>query len=137
MSESNGIIRIKRKGLKKFAFGEEGEPFEVDVVSAFQIWIGIDEEFRTETTIAKDGTPYKTIPTADMCKSGGYHDAAVSFVKELSKADTLTVAEALDFIARLREQYDLLVDFFHPKRPQEDDSPDTSGAELQFSAEPE
>ena len=42
---SNGVIRVGRKGRKKFAFGE-GEPFEVDVVVAFQEWICIDDGFR-------------------------------------------------------------------------------------------
>ena len=42
MSANNGIIRIGRKGIAKFAFGSDGEPFEVDVVVAFQRWIEIE-----------------------------------------------------------------------------------------------
>lgn len=132
MSASNGVIRIGRKGVKKFAFGDDGAPFEVDVVVAFQQWIMIDDEFRTLT---ED----KSIPLAEMPR---YHQAAVEFVEGLRKEPKeapnyvpVNPAEALDFIARLREQWSELVDFFHPKSRQERDSPDTSEAELRFSVE--
>lgn len=142
MSESNGdgVIRVGRKGLKKFAFGDEGVPFQVDVVVAFQEWIGIDDGFRpTETN--SDGN--RLIPADQMPE---YHEAAVNFVERLANAKwvdggdtppliTLTVAEALDFIARLREQYDELAVFFRPKLREEPDSQDTSEAELRFSVE--
>jgi hypothetical protein len=127
MSANNGVIRVGRKGKKKFAFGEDGAPFEVDVVVAFQQWISIDEEFR----IKGDD---RTIPLTEMHE---YHQAAVEFVKTLATdppAD-LTVAEALDFIARLREQYDEVSNFFRPKLQDERESPVTSGAETRFSVE--
>lgn len=134
MSSSNGIIRIGRKGLKKFAFGDESDPastpFEVDVVVAFQQWIVIDDSFRP-TEEDKDGR--LSIPTAEM---PAYHQAAVSFIKDLSNTD-VTTAEALDFIARLREQYDELATFFRPKSREEPASPVTSEAELRFSVEPQ
>jgi hypothetical protein len=137
MSAGNGVIRIGRKGLKKFAFGEDGAPFEVDVVAAFQQWIGIDEQHRQT-----DGERKGSILSEDYA---AYHQAAVDFATGLTVkqgatvADIpdITIAEALDFIARLREQYDELVDFFRPKRPERDESPGTSGVELQFSEEPE
>lgn len=132
MSASNGVIRIGRKGLKKFAFGEDGAPFEVDVVVVFQQWIMIDEEFRS---LNED----KSIPLAEMPR---YHQAAVEFVEGLRKEPKdapdykpVNVSEALDFIARLREQWSELVDFFHPKSRPEPDSQDTSEVELRFSAE--
>jgi len=127
VSENNGVIRIGRKGLKKFAFGE-GEPFEVDVVVAFQEWVNIDDQFR-------ERSEDRSILTADM---PGYHQAAVEFVNQLSNRTTptkITTAEALDFIARLREQYDEVAAFFRPKLREEQESPDSSGAELRFSAE--
>lgn len=103
MSASNGVIRVGRKGLKKFAFGDDGEPFEVDVVVAFQQWIAIDESFRDDERV---------LPTATM---EAYHLAAVDFAKNLSRTDGITTAEALDFIARLREEYDTVADFFQPR----------------------
>lgn len=130
MSENNGVIRIGRKGLKKFAFGD-GEPFEVDVVSALQAWVAIDESFRPET---EDENGNRPVATSDML---AYNQAAVSFCKELAgEADGPTSkAEALDFIARLREQYDELAHFFRPNLQKERDSPVSSGAELRFSEE--
>ena len=126
MSANNGVIRIGRKGFKKFAFGEDGPVFEVDVVVAFQEWINKDAEFRLE-----DGTG--SIPPTDM---PAYHLAAVEYAKKLSGCD-VTTAEALDFIARLREQYDELVVFFRPRSPDEPASLATSEVPsgLRFSVE--
>lgn len=126
MSSNNGtgVIRIGRKGLKKFAFGDN-PVFEVDVVVAFQRWLVIDDSFRTT-----DGD--RRIPVADV---PAYHAAAQGFIAELGGGE-VTTAEALDFLARLREQYDELADFFRPKLREERDSPDTSEAGLRFSEEP-
>ena len=131
MSANNGVIRVGRKGKKKFAFGEDGQPFEVDVVVAFQEWIGIDDQFR-------DRSEDRSILITDMPE---YHRAAVAFVVGLAvnqinnEAPEITTAEALDFIARLREQYDEVATFFQPRSREEQDSPATSGAELRFSVE--
>ena len=137
MSNSNGVIRIGRKGRKKFAFGEEGKPFEVDVVEAWQQWVIIDDNFRPEAD--EDGA--RPIPTAEW---PAYHQAAVAFAQglatdltQMTEPPAITIAEALDFIARLREEYDELAVFFHPKSRQERASPDTSEVELRFSAEPQ
>lgn len=129
MSGDNGVIRIGRKGRRKFAFGEDGQPFEVDVVVALQEWICIDEQFRQND--ARD------IALADMVE---YHHSAVVFAERcanshLDEKTNVTTSEALDFIARLRECYDEVVVFFQPKSREKRDSPDSSGAELQFSEE--
>lgn len=133
MSSSNGVVRIGRKGTKKFAFGEDGPVFELDVVVAFQRWIEVDSTFRPEDT---DTGGSRDIAAADM---PAYHQAAVHFAKEcVGDMDApVTTAEALDFIARLREQYDDLVTFFRPRSSEERASPATSevGSELRFSVE--
>lgn len=135
MSETNGngVIRVGRKGRKKFAFGEEGAPFEVDVVVAFQEWIAIDEDIR-------DRYEDRIIPVAAMPH---YHQSAVEFAKRMATDPTamhdvpdISTAEALDFIARLREQYDEVAAFFQPKSRDERVSPDSSDMELRFSEEP-
>lgn len=134
MSASNGVIRIGRKGIVKFAFGD-GAPFEVDVVVAFQQWIAVDDSFRPPE---EDAEGLRSIPLENMHT---YHAAAVDFVRSLSPQPTmpaspdLTTAEALDFVARLREQYDELASFFRPKSREKRASPDTSEAELRFSVE--
>lgn len=134
MIASNGIIRIARKGLRKFAFGEDGEPFEVDVVSTFQQWLLIDASFRPDVPDDDGNAPVPNESIPD------YHQAAVKFVQMLATAPptqhcpqpvqppNLTIAEALDFIARLREQYDELADFFRPKLRERPGSPATSAA---------
>lgn len=133
MSQNNGVIRIGRKGVKKFAFGDDGKPFDVDVVVAFQAWLCIDDEFRE-----REGCVDRTIKTADMPE---YHAAAVHYAQQLAtdpvtgNAPNLTVAEALEFIALLRREYDGLLTFFQPRLPDEQDSPDTSEGGLQFSEE--
>jgi hypothetical protein len=139
VSANNGIIRIGRKGLKKFAFGDDGPPFEVDVVVAFRQWIDMDERFRPEE---EDAEGNRSIPTSAMQE---YHRAAVEFVQELATVrdkegrevyvPSITVAETLDFLARLREQYDELTVFFRVKSRVEPDSPVTSGVEHRFSEE--
>lgn len=123
MSANNGVIRIGRKGIKKFAFGDDGNAFEVDVVVAFQEWIGIDEGFRDDS---------KDVPNEAM---PAYHQAALDFVQRISGDTNITTAEALDFIARLREQYDELASFFRPRLSEKHVLPDTSEAELRFSVE--
>lgn len=125
MSSNNGVIRVGRKGRKKFAFGEDGDPFEVDVVIAFQEWICVDNEFR-------ERSDDRSVLIGDMA---AYHEAAVNFVEHLA-SQRVTTAEALDFIARLREQYDEVAAFFQPKSREEPDLHGSSGeAELRFSVE--
>ena len=132
MSANNGVIRIGRKGIKKFAFGEDGAPFEVDIVVAFQEWIGIDESFRLEEGEGVKTEDVGTIPSERMAE---YHQAVVRFVETLSCCK-VTTSEALEFTARLRDQYTEMLDFFRPKSREERASPDTSGVELRFSEEP-
>lgn len=150
MSTNNGVIRVGKKGLRKFAFGEEGtpgsEPFELDVVRTIQEWFNIYNEFREAGVENEEGV--KTIPSAEIPK---FHQAAVDFAEdcrakeaknqlaqrdyETSGYQVVTVAEALDFIARLRECYEELVGFFQPKSREEPASPATSAVELRFSEE--
>lgn len=146
---ANGVIRIGNKGTKKFAFGVEGSPggevFELDVVSTIQEWFNIHDQFVNEGEENEDGK--KVIQAVEIPR---YHQAAIEFVEDLrctnlknreakdnpeSGYKLVTVAEALDFNARLREVYDELVVFFRPKSREEQDSPDTSAVELQFSEE--
>ena len=133
MSSSNGVIRIGRKGIKKFAFGEDGEPFDVDVVVAFQEWVTIDDQFRQRDDVEMI-EERQSVRLEDM---PAYHNAAVEFVKRLSGCQVITSAEALDFIARLREQYDELADFFVPRSRRGRASPVISEtASLEFSEDP-
>lgn len=136
MSANNGVIRIGRKGLKKFAFGEDGEPFEFDVIQAFDSWIIIDEQFRAEQTPDEDGG--RAIALTQLPE---FRQAQVDFVTNLVNehggklTQPLTITEAGEFLARLRECYDELVNFFRPKSSPAPNSPATSAAGLVFSQE--
>ncbi len=135
----NGVIRIGRKGRKKFAFGEDGQAFEVNVVSAMQEWIILDGQFRDERmSCAASTDEARTLKDIDIPE---YHKLALSFSKKCAAVGGVEVidiceAEALDFLARLRECYDEMVDFFHPKSREKRGSPDSSEPALQFSEEP-
>lgn len=143
MSANNGVIRIGRKGLKKFAFGEEGSPgseeFQVDVVSVFTEWLNIEDGFRPDEADADGNRP---IPRAEL---PAYHNAAVMFVERLRKGDKnhpdyqpINVGEALDFFARLREEFDKLLTFFRPRSIEKQDSSDSSeepSTQQRFSVE--
>ena len=129
MNSDNGVIRIGRKGKKKFAFGD-GDVFEVDIVTALQEWEVRDDSFRPEEA---DEEGRRNIPMSDIQQ---YQQAAVDYVKELSGVE-VTVAEAFDFLARLREQYNEVAENFLVKSSKKPDLPDTSEAELRFSVEGE
>lgn len=123
----SGVIRIGSKGRKQFAIGDEGEPFEVDVVDAFQQWQDL-----YNAMVDEDG---------NISDQLAFHERAVQFVKHLAgdkytgDAGVISRGEAFDFLARLREQYDEVADFFQPKSREERGSPASSGVELRFSEE--
>jgi hypothetical protein len=127
MSANNGVIRIGRKGIVKFAFGDDGEPFEVDVVVMFNRWVAVDDSFRQKD----EETDRRIIPLERVPE---FHQALVNLVHDICGVE-VTVAEAMDFGARLREQYDELADFFVPKFKDEPESSDTSEGGLVFSEE--
>lgn len=151
MSESNGkgVIRITRKGRKSFCFGEEGtpgsKPFVVDVVDVFHRWLATYDSFRQEE---EDEDGERPIPPENR---DAYHEAAIKFVEDLRKTsmtpgddgsaggyEQVSVGEALDFFARLREEYDALLVFMRPKLREERDSPASSeegSVELRYSVE--
>lgn len=128
--KTDGVIKIGRKGLRKFAFGD-GPAFEVDVVVAFQKWMDTDDQFRPIEPDADGRRPVMDV--------SAWHKAAVGMVLDLAgdgyKEIQITVAEALDFIARLREEYDAVADFFVPRSAKKPESPDTSAPALSFSEE--
>jgi hypothetical protein len=138
LSNNDGVIRIGRKGTKKFAFGEDGEPFEVDVVVVMRDWFDIDDEFREldPDVLDDDGRPMRVVPR-DAAKA--YNNAVMEFATKLAPEGSgpESTGEALDFLARLREQYDELADFFQPRKRGEGRSPASSGVALQFSEEEE
>jgi hypothetical protein len=116
MSEGNGteIIRIGRKGVKRFALGD-GEPFSVDVIVVSNQWSDIDGSFRDE----KGEIPRERWTECNQ--------AAWQFVKQLSGTQDITLAEALEFIAKITIEAKKLQSFFDIKSPSEPSSPQSTG----------
>jgi hypothetical protein len=137
-AQSNGVIRVGRKGKKKFAFGDgPDDVFEVDVVEKFQEWISIDESFRPEVPTTHDrGEKVRPVPNERMAE---FHAALFDFAKrcagDKAPAD-LTLAEAIEFKTKLMEVYDELSDFFVPKSREKSSSPLSAEARLSFSPDP-
>jgi hypothetical protein len=121
MARDNGtpILRIGRKGKIAFAFGEDGEPFTIDVVDLHNQWSAIDRPFRDP-----DG---KILPD----KMEELNGLAYQFVTEVSKMADLSMAEVMEFLAKLTEEFIRLADFFVPKYEKKPSSPEPT--ELRFS----
>jgi hypothetical protein len=118
------IVRIGRKGRQWFALGEEGEPFEVDVVAIHSQWVDIDRTFRNE----KNELPLEKIAEANAAAWQFVHDIGINAGLSF---DDMTLAEALEFICKIAEETDRLKDFFVPKLSGERSSPEST--ELTFS----
>jgi hypothetical protein len=124
------VVRVSRKGKQQFAFGDNGEPFEIDVTVEYWNWQNIADTFRLI-----EGKPEEigTIPAVSI---PALHQAALTFASNLAGKDApQSVGEALDFLARLTECYKSIVGFFQAKSEEERASPATSEQELQFSEE--
>ncbi len=134
-TKNDGVIRIGRKGLRTFAFGDD-KPFTVDVVVQMQQWIIIDDAFRPVTPNENGEHP---IPKAEM---PAFHEAGRQFVMGIAKtgeepAPDLTVTEAFEFLAELRNAYNEMLDFFVPKSSHKPEPPGTTAVPsgLEFGVE--
>lgn len=116
MSEGNGVIRLGRKGRKKFAIGEDGPEFEIDVIQVNNQWIRLHNEF------------YGHEPPRKMTsqESQEYENAVWRFVKEVANDQSLSLGEALEFVAVLNEEADKLKGFFVRRSSDAPNSPASS-----------
>ena len=114
--QPNGVVRIGKKGKKKFAFGDDGPVFEVDVVVTWSYWQTKRAEF--QEPFPDDPKMVWIPPTKTMA----YQQAVVDFCHQLqanskppSGFPAVTLAEALEFLAKIEEEYEELKVFFQPK----------------------
>lgn len=121
MSEQNGvpILRIGRKGMKTYAFGEDGAPFTIDVTQVHNDWLAIDASFRDDKGL---------IPAE---KRDEMNMAARQFVEELSKTPDLNLTEVLEFLKELALEASRLADFFVLKSSKE--PPSAESTAVRFS----
>ncbi len=102
------VIRIGRKGRRLFAFGEEGKPFEVDVVALHSEWVNVDRTFRDD----KGDVPPERL--LEMNRTALEFVVAVGQQVGVDLAD-ISLAEALEFIKEITEEVHRLRGFFVPK----------------------
>lgn len=134
MSESNGackVIRVDRKGLRTFAFGE-GAEFTIDVIVTYNRYLDMRRLFAD----ADGNVPVER--HAELARS------TWDFVRQIAcdasgnpqyfgskPAEELTMAEALEFITHLTREVIELQHFFEVSTPRKQSSPESM--ELRFS----
>ena len=130
MNENNGVVRIKARSVKKFAIGEDGPVFELDVVRAYDEWAQIDASFRDAA-----GVVPKDQIVAWSNARGSFAEKVVADAYALTpqpqEPPRLDGGQVGDFMARLAEEVDKLKVFFEPKFERPQSSPQSS--ELRFS----
>lgn len=123
MISQNGVVRIGRKGIINFAFGDDGAPFALDVIRAYDEWAQIDQSFRDESG--------KIVKDQIVAWSGARASFVQQIVEQAGQAINLSGAEVNDFMARLEEEVMKLRAFFEPRTPEKPSSPEST--ELRFS----
>jgi hypothetical protein len=138
VSEQNGdgIIKIGKKGIRKFEFGDEKAAVivELDVVATFDKWCEVDRSFRdAEGKIPKE-------------RLGEFNAAAFLWTKEIIQATgdpkasrgtvnaQLSVAEAICFVNALSKEVEKLKLFFDPPTDDAPSLPKRSEISVEYSA---
>jgi|SRR5215469_1322182 len=123
MSASNGerVITIGKKGRVTFRFGEDGQPFTLDVIEVNNQWSGIDREYRDE----KGEVPADRI--------GALNQAMWDFTKSVTGHQDVSMAMAMEFMKCITEESVRLKDFFVPKLAKEEPSSPEPSTTLRFS----
>jgi len=125
-SSTNGVIRIARKGIVKFAFGEDGDEFPVDVRLVYDAWREVDWQLRNEKG---------ELPSDKWVEHGQNRVAFVQNVVNnayalLTSKDgvdreipQVSGAEAIAFIDFVYEEVEKVHNFFSPKKDEPSSSP--------------
>lgn len=128
MSETNGVIRLPRKGRAKFEFdGSEGT-IEVDVIDVHDAWYEVDWSFRD----AEGKLPNDKVTEHGQAKlnfvQAVINDAYAAIGKEPPQ---LSRGEAMMFLAAISKEAEALRNFFSPSTSKSSSSPDST--EIVFS----
>lgn len=121
----NGVIRISRKGVVKFAFGEEGDEFPVDVRVVYDAWREVDWQLRNDKG---------ELPNDKWVEHG---QNRIKFVQEIvngayqvlmmdgqpREVPEVSGSEAVAFIDRVYEEVEKAHNFFSPKKDEPSSSP--------------
>jgi hypothetical protein len=133
MSATNGdgIIKVGRRGIRKFEFGDEAGSvtIELDVIGVWDEWVEIDHSFRDEKgVILKD----RLVERNTRCRTWvqGMIEAAggVTNAEDASHvAQHLSLTDALTFMKLLCEEVEKLKVFFERSTGEKPSSGVSSG----------
>ena len=134
-TSTNGVIRIAKRGLAKFQFGDEDstEPvLTLDVISVYDQWAEMEWLLRD-----KDGV----LPNDKINEHGqnrldfvqGIVNDAYGKIAEKPPVPTITRAEAEAFIVEVSRKAKELRDFFVPKKDEPSSVPINTETEIRFS----
>ena len=104
MSESNGVIKLGRKGKRKLQYDDGSPVVEVDVVACANQWALIDDGFRQEGEVPRE-------------RREEFYTAAWQFARGHLQVEDISLADALHFLKVVTEEAEALQGFFAVKRP--------------------
>lgn len=140
MSSGNGVIRIGKKGLRKFAFGDDDSApiIEVDVVNVHDELVELDWKYRdAEGKLLPDKSREHRTARFEFVKGLILETMKVASLEKqhaLKKvADDLTLAEALEFERYITEETARLKDFFAPATGNGQSPPGSSVGAVTYS----
>lgn len=140
MSAANGqpIIKIGKKGRRLFQFGSDEDPtvVQVDVVACHNEWSEIDRQFRdAENKVPGDKVAELNRVAWDFVRQIVAKGSPAVTTEEKERivqiVFDISLADALDFLARVTEEGLALRHFFEVKSPDEPSS--RASTELRFS----
>ncbi len=115
---ANGVVKISRRGLAKFQFGDDDAPFEVDVLAVYDQWYVVNWQLRV---IDEKGDG--VVPTDKQDEYGQnrqtFAQAVVNSAYESQKlgaAPVLSRAEAEAFIDEISKKAAELRNFTFAKK---------------------
>lgn len=119
MSSENGngedIIKIGRKGLKKFQYAEDTPVVTLDVIHVYNQWLALERVFRNEQGVVP--------PEKNPEVNAALNEFSCNM---LQAKDGMSDADALHFQAVLFKEVDKLTAFFDVKSADEPSSPPSS-----------
>ncbi len=134
---TNGVVKIARRGRAKFQFGDDDQPFEVDVLAVYDQWYVVNWQLR-DIDEKGDGV----VPNDKQDEFGqnrlNFAQAVVNSAYEsqqLGAAPVLCRAEAEAFIDEISKKAAELRNFTVSKKDTPSSQPDSTGesARINFS----
>jgi hypothetical protein len=134
-AESNGVLRVGRRGrgLKKFAFSDDGPGVEIDVIEVYDEWCDVDEDMRDDASKIKISMNEYGRKRQEFVQ--GLVSNAYAKTGQEKVVPVITRAEAEDFIRMIFTEVKVLRNFTSEKTANDSSSPGSSGpeTELRFS----